>query len=301
VTQSGSLLTVDPATTTMTPLAQTTATKVITAATDADHEHVVLAAAEVLTVHDIGLGVSRTVPMDECVPVSISFVPHSTLLMVACRQADLRTVDTATGRTIATTMLPYGGASTVTVAPNGEVYATGMTGLLYRTEPQLKTKHALENFRATPNLWQSIAISGDGNVMVLVGDGTGRISRTTVGRRTADGAWDWYMVDLPTRPGLQSRAATVNKDGSVAAIGLSDGTVHFWLPLASNPGRTYTEVTGAVRGLAFTGTGTNVVAVTRDGVVDALPGCSSCGSGTALAAEAEARVDAAERMGLIAR
>jgi WD40 repeat protein len=175
--------------------------------------------------------------------------------------------------------------------------ATGI-GFVEQTDVSLGNLRLVYSTPLDHSYWQDIAVSADGGAVALVGDGTGNVGHALVGNRGDDGSRKWSRLLVPLRPGQQARSVVVNHDGSRGAIGLSDGTVEYWVPRDGNPGMILTETSGAVRGLAFTSDGSHVVAVTRDGVVDVLPGCASCGDSRALTADANRVLADAVRMGL---
>ncbi|WIX92472.1 TIR domain-containing protein [Amycolatopsis sp. DG1A-15b] len=298
VTQAGTVLTADTHTHQTSTLRKTSAIRVITAAVDPAHTMVVLGSADVLTLADLPDGQETAVPVDDCTPSSITFVGVSPTAVVACSGGDVLAIDTKSAKITARVPVPDDGASTVAAARGGEVYVATGVGTVQRTDVSLRDLTPVYKAEVDHAYWQDIAISADGRTMALVGDGTGDVGHFLVGSRNADGGWAWNRLLLPVRPGQQSRAVTLNHDGSLGAIGLSDGTVEYWLPQAGNPGTVYTETPGTVRGMAFTEDGRQVVAVTRDGAADVLPGCGSCGNSQALITDANRVLADAVRMGL---
>jgi WD40 repeat protein len=298
VTQDGAVLTVDPRTRRTSPLRTTSATRVVTAAVDPAHFVAVLGSADVLILSDLPDGRETSVPVEDCTPVPVTFVGADPAAVVACSGGDVLVVDTKSAKVSARAPVPDDGASAVATGPDGEVYVATGVGTVQRTDVSLRVLTPVYNVAVDHSYWQDIAVSADGRTMAPVGDGTGNVGHFLVGSRNANGGWKWNRLLLPVRPGRQSRAVTLNHDGSLGAIGLPDGTVEYWLPQAGNPGTVYTEKPGTVRGIAFTEDGHHVVAVTRDGAADVLPGCRSCGNSQTLITDANQVLADAVRMGL---
>ena len=107
------------------------------------------------------------------------------------------------------------------------------------------------------------------------------------------------MTTLGLIVSQQARAAEISPDGSVAAVGYSDGTVvTFTLP-DQTPGWLNASG-GGVRALRFTPDGKLLLVATREGAIERLPACPLCDDTGALARLAMARVDHGRRLGLTA-
>lgn len=136
------------------------------------------------------------------------------------------------------------------------------------------------------------------STLVVVGDGAGRVGCTYVGHRRDDGDWHFDGHLLPRRPGQQGRVARLSPDGSVAAVGYSDGTVATFTLPAQTPGWLHAGLGGAVRAIEYTPDGKELVVATREGLIEALPACAHCDDARALAQVALDRLAAAREMGL---
>lgn len=114
---------------------------------------------------------------------------------------------------------------------------------------------------------RAIACSGD--MALAVGDGFNQGSSRTLTKRTG-----WWELNTGATGafvtgdvGGQARAVAASPDGSVFAIGLSDGGMAFMRAGDVAMGTTVREQASEIRACTFTPQGTQVLAATRDGKI----------------------------------
>jgi len=249
-----------------------------------------------LVMHDLGSGRSRAIPAGDCQPAAAAFVEDSRAAVVACYGGPVRRVDVDREVVTAELAVPYGGAGTLAAGPGNVLYIGGSNGDVYRAGTDLAALEPISDQNLNPTVWRAAAVSPDGNTIMLVGHGTGKIGYLAVG--LADGpGWAWYQLTLAATEAEQARAVAISADGSTAAVGLADGSVHYVELGGGDRGWTRTEPAGAVTGMTFVGP--DLVTVTRDGVVDVVEGCTYCQSPSELLELAQRRLGDARTMGLI--
>ena len=75
-----------------------------------------------------------------------------------------------------------------------------------------------------------------------------------------------YPYSIPLSGACSARASAVSSDGSLFAVGLSDGTVAF-LDGAGYSSYASHELSGEIRGIVFAPDGRSVIVATRDGLI----------------------------------
>lgn len=115
---------------------------------------------------------------------------------------------------------------------------------------------------------RSLAATGDGTVLA-VGYGTPRGSGSRL-VRYEEGVWrassGLYPYSIPLSDACSARASAASPDGSLFAVGLSDGTIAF-LDGARYSSYAAHELSSEIRGIVFAPDGRSVVVATRDGLI----------------------------------
>lgn len=296
VTRTGEIRRIEPSSGRTEVVARTGLDRVLSAGFDRTLDRVLLGSVDGgLLQYDLRTGSgTRLDAGTSCVPATSTYLPDGTAVVVACLQGPVRLVAANGLRELA---VPYGGAGAVTVASDGTIIVAAVNGMVYSSTPDLAGLEIIgSNDELNPTYWRTVTVADDGQTVLLTGNGTGTIGHMFVGHRAGDD-WTWYTIDLPTGDARQSRAAALSPDGQIAAVGTSDGGVHYFSTGDGNPGVNRSEVSGPVMGVVFRGE--RVIAATRDGVIDEIDGCPACRSTTALVGLADERLAVARRLGLV--
>ena len=215
-------------------------------------------------------------------------------LWVTCANAAAKMLDLGTLSEIATAEVgPLGGLRILT--DGRELLTGGASFSVMSSAPGRPARPLIAKPCGRP--W-GLSADATRSTMIVVGDGAGKVGCTFVGHRRDDGSWRFDGHLLPRRPGQQGRVSRLSPDGSVTAVGYSDGTVATFTLPHQTPGWLYAGSAGAVRAIEFTPDGQDLVVATREGVIEIVPACPFCTDTRALARVALDRLAAARDMGL---
>jgi hypothetical protein len=238
----------------------------------------------------------------DCLLLDAAFSIDGERLFLACGSDGLALMDVASGEIVARLatelgVLPY----TLATGPEGSVFVGGFHGDVLEASADLTrlntVYHQNDSSCVTPR--QAVAVSQDGRTVVAVGDGGAKLGCVLLATRDGD-SWEHGIIPFDSSAtARQARAVALSPDGALAAIGFGDGSVATITVPDGNPGWTWRELTGAVRGLTFTEDGSGLTVATRDGLVVTLPACPDCSSPQALARLAHDRVQRALDWGLV--
>lgn len=250
---------------------------------------------------------ATTVPLpDGCAPRAVAVGPQDEdRVYVAC---DARIVAVSPdGTLLLDTQTNIGAISTITVSADGTVFAgatgggaivpladgtteettSGATVLGATTRVGLCPGGTPLVLRATP----------EGDTVFSVGQGTGRNVCARVLHRTG-GDWELATPPVTSDSATQGRGLAVSPDGSLAALGLADGSVRIISTADSDLGWRWSEQYGEVRGLEFSSDSSHVVVGTRDGLITRVPALPERLNASALRQVAQDMLDRASALGL---
>jgi WD40 repeat protein len=256
---------------------------------------------------DMTTNTSRRIALpDDCAPTSVATNPSDdSMIYMAC---DARIIEVRPNGEVATqTTTDIASISALTVSNNGVVLAgaAGGGGVFPYNADLSPEKISYTNpmadspisacAGATP---QDIAIRPDSEEAYIATDGTGfdMCARTL----SLTGTTTWHM-DIPpisVPSASQSRAVAAAPDGSVAAFGLSDGSVQILRAGDGLPGWRWNEQYGEIRGVQFTPDSKNVIIGTRDGLITMVPTYADRMDGATLRSLAQQMLDRAKQLGL---
>jgi WD40 repeat protein len=267
----------------------------------ADGSTVAIVSGNAVVLHRLGGGRETKWTTPDCFLQNTAFSPDGDLLYLACGDDGLAALEVATGTIVARAptdpgVLPY----SLVTAPDGALFVGGFHGDVLEVSADLSqtayVHHQEDSSCTTPR--RALAVSSDGSSVVAVGDGGAALGCVLLATRDGS-SWTNGVIPFESTSARQARAVAVSPDGTLAAIGFGDGSVAVVTVPDGNPGWTWHELTGAVRGLSFSPDGQSLTAATRDGLVTVLPTCPECDSPSALAAIADERVQQALDWGLV--
>lgn len=244
---------------------------------------------------------------DGCPPSAIAMNPaDDSAVIVACGSRIVSV--TPVGRVLSDVTTGVEGISAITVASDGTLFAgaSGGGGV----------------FAFTPDFqeqgWEGAAVAGAGKAAVgscpggtplklravpgrqavySAGEGTGRGLCARV-VEVEDGKWVMGTPPVTDESANQARGLAVSPDGSLAAFGLSDGTVQLLSASDSSVGWRWNEQLGEIRGVEFSPGSSNLVIGTRDGLITRVPAVADRLHGRALRERAAQMLDRARHLGL---
>ncbi|SMC65698.1 toll/interleukin-1 receptor domain-containing protein [Kibdelosporangium aridum] len=279
---------------------RTSQQEVYNGATDSSGTNAAFGLANAVMLRDLGTGSERTVPVPNCLVSSLGFARHTPTVYGACVGGMVVAIDIRSAKVIKTIDIPRLGAQSLAVIPDTDrLLVGGYDGSVFETDSQLTnvaTPHPSKNLSPV----RTIVVSADGRTALALTDGTGNVGYAFAGHRGVGGDWRWDTMILSgaTGTGQEIRAAALTKDGKLGAVGFADGTIEVFLPEDMSPGWHWTEMSGSIRGLQFTGDNQMLLVATRDGMINVIPSCPNCHSIQALAQTADRRVSNARTMGL---
>lgn len=211
------------------------------------------------------------------------------------------------GTLLSDTQTTISGISTITVAADGTVFA-GATGggaiVPFENGTSEESTSGAAVLGATTRTGTCpggtplvLRATPDGDAVFSVGQGTGRQLCARVLRRT-DGDWELRTPPVTSDSATQARGLAVSPDGSLAALGLADGSVRIVSTADSDLGWRWSEQYGEVRGLEFSSDSSQVVVGTRDGLITRVPALPERLNASALRQVAQEILDRASTLGL---
>ncbi len=193
--------------------------------------------------------------------------------------------------------------SALAVAGSGTVFAGSFGGgAVIPLTPKLKlADQQPDGFWACPGGAPRVIRAGpDGRVAYGMGDGTGR--GLCARQVDYDGEmWDSHIFPAIGTSPNQARGLGMSSDGTLVAIGFSDGTVQVVRTADGFLGHRWNEQYGEIRGVAFTADDSHLIVGTRDGLITRVPVLPDRIDGPSLRERAQSVLDRAIELGLYAR
>jgi WD40 repeat protein len=245
---------------------------------------------------------------DGCSPRTVAVGPEDDgRIFVACG-GRLVAVSPA-GDVVSDTQTSIDHISTITVAADGTVFAGAAGGGAVTAFAEGITEQTTRGAIVTGSGLE-VGTCGGGTPLVLralpdssrvysVGQGTGLQLCARVLRRT-NGGWEMSTPPVTDDSATQGRGLAVSPDGSLAAIGLADGSVQIVSAADSSIGWRWTEQYGEVRGVEFSLDSSYVVVGTRDGLITRVPAVADRLEASALRRVAQEMLDRATDLGFYA-
>ncbi len=215
---------------------------------------------------DLGTGESFAMSLEDGYqPLYVAASPSGVGPVAVSDGSTLLLLDATSLQSLAT--IETGGILAIEVDEEGRTFAGAGTTLICvepgETSPITPQGGVVPGAQA-----RSLAATGDGTVLA-VGYGTPRGGGSRL-VRYEEGVWrassGLYPYSIPLSGACSARASAVSSDGSLFAVGLSDGTVAF-LDGAGYSSYASHELSGEIRGIVFAPDGRSVIVATRDGLI----------------------------------
>ena len=275
---------------------RTSASAVTAGAVDPVHGLVALGGDDRVVIASAGGG-ERVVTLPNCTSTGAAFSHDGSRLFVVCGEGAVFGLDPQSGAVRARATAGDERAWSVAVDARGDVFVGG-AGRIFLGDAGLSHLEMIRDHDDYFSPLRSVAVADDGNTLLAVGDGTGKVGYAVSGKRDGDGHWTWTQEIFPGSQAEQARIAVLTPDGAVGAVGFADGAVRAFIP-GDLVYRTWFEISGSVRGVVLSADGQSLTAATKDGEVVGMPACPACHDPSALAASARATVAHAAAMGLV--